>query len=258
MRLSPVAVSAAGTAVALGVAGWGVSGMSMAGPRAGTRMATLVPQLEVTALFLLGLPRWSGAFAAARSPALRQALWLAPRGRFLAVQHAVQRELGLLLQIAAGSTLAWLLALPAAGGPSLLGLARVRLLLMAFALFGIGLGAWASVLWRSPVVPRAITLGALVVMAAAPLAVAPLTSSFGASSGLLLMTVLVDPWIVTAGVSGLDLLRMGWLYALSPLGSLEVVYPGALTGIVCYAGAGAALLAWAVRGLRPPCHEAWQ
>jgi hypothetical protein len=60
----------------------------------------------------------------------------------------------------------------------------------------------------------------LVAMAATPLAVAPVIAVAGAWQPLIQASILLNPWIVTAGISRLDILRMQWVYALS-LGAVD-------------------------------------
>ena len=63
--------------------------------------------------------------------------------------------------------------------------------------------------------------------------------------------VLLNPWIVAAGVARLDLLHMQWVYALSPLGSLDATPPALATAVAVYGGAGALLAIAAAAALRP-------
>jgi hypothetical protein len=221
----------------------------LVGPSPGVRVATLVPQAEVTALLMIGVPLWACAFRAERFDAFRRALAATARGPARAVVRAVAGE-GRTVAVALGAGLVvWLVAGALPGGPSLRDVLGCRLLLLAFAAFGIGLGAWASVVWRGRPVARAVGLGVVVLMAAAPLAVAPVIAVAGARAWLIHATMLLCPWIVTAGASGLDLLRMEWVYAFSPLGSVEAPYPGLLVAVATYASAGVLMLELARRAL---------
>ncbi len=252
MRPLPMIAAGLATAAIMALVGWGLPGLAMAGPRAGARIAALVPQAEVAALFFVGLPLWAASLRAEGSPALRRALAATVRGPLCAVGRAAALQgkgVGMLL---AGGAVAWLLAVPLAGGPSLREVAGVRLLLAAFAVFGIGLGVWSSAAWRGSRGAVGFCLLVPLAMAAIPLAVSPLIAALGARPALIQASMLLNPWVVAAGASGLDLLRMQWVYALSPLGSLDAPYPGLGAAVALYAGAGALLLMLSARALRPP------
>jgi len=252
MRPLPIAGAGVVTAAIMAVVGWGLPGLAMAGPRAGARIAALVPQAEVAVLFFVGLPLWAASLRAEGSPALRRALAATARGPLRAVGRAAALQgkgAGMLL---AGGAAAWLLAVPLAGGPSLREVAGVRLLLAAFAVFGIGLGIWSSAAWRGSRGAVGFCLLVSLAMAAIPLGVAPLIAALGARPALIQASMLLSPWVVAAGASGLDLLRMQWAYALSPLGSLDAPYPGLGAAVALYAGAGLILLILSARALRSP------
>ncbi len=252
MRLIPVAAAALATAGAMGAAGWGLTSIGMVGPRAGIRIATLVPQAEVTALFLVGLPVWACLLRVEGRQPLRQALAATWRGRRQAVWGAAAAHLKLVGELLGGGAIVWVLASLVGLGPPLGEIARVRLVFVAFAVFGVGLGAWVSAVWRGSLAAIGACLGVLLALAGAPLAVAPVIAAFGAWPPLILASMWLNPWIVTAGVSRLDLLRMQWVYALSPLGSVEAFYPDWPAAVAVYGGTGILLLAWSVRALRAP------
>ena len=250
MRTRAIPVSVGATAAVMGLVGWALPGLDMAGPRPGPRIAQLMPQVEVSLLFLVGLPVWSQALAAERSAALRVALAVTARGRARAVLRGAGSRLATVALVVLGGGGVWLLATLLAGGPSLASVLRARLLLLAFALFAIGLATWASARYPGVVGAGAATLGVLGIMLGAPLILAPLVSLFGAHPALVQAAVLVCPWVVAAGISGLDLVHMQWVYALSPLGHVEISYPGLATAALLYGVAGCLLLAAAVRALR--------
>ena len=234
---------------AMAVVGWGMPGIAMVGPRTAVRISALAPQVEVTLLLVVGLPVWAGLLRAERSPAWRQAVAATWRGRRLRVWGAAAAQLKVVGTLILAGGCVWGLASLAGLGPSLGEIARVRLVLLAFAVFGIGLGMWARAVW-----PGAAAVGAcmlvLVTMATTPLAVAPVIALAGTWKTLIQACMLLNPWIVTAGISRLDILRMQWLYALSPLGAVEASYPSLGLAVAVYGGAGVALLLLAVRALR--------
>jgi hypothetical protein len=242
MIVAPMVIAGLATLAGLGAAGWAVAGADMAGPLPGHRMSALVPQLEVTLLFSIGLVRWSTLLSSEAAPALGRALAVAPHGYTQAVARAVSTEVRWVIPSLLGSTAAWLLATLVAGGPRASDVYAARLLLVAFAVFGIGLGAWASSASASVVASRGACLTLAFGMAAAPFAVAPLISVLGGRPELVQATVMVSPWILAAGASGFDILRAQWMYALSPLGSVEMVYPATALGIAVYASAGLLLI----------------
>jgi hypothetical protein len=234
----------------MALAAWGLSGVAMVGPRPYARIAALTPQMEVTLLFLVGLPVWSQLLRAARPEALRRSLAVTRRGRQEAVLSPAWHHLKTVAAMVGAGAFVWIVA-SASGGLSLPVVGATRLLLVAFAVFGIGLGVWASVVCRSSSAALGASAGILLAMAVSPLAVAPLISTLGARRELIEASMLLNPWLVTAGLSGLDLLRMQWVYALSPLGSLEAAYPRLALAVLAYAGAGMLLLGASVRQLRP-------
>jgi hypothetical protein len=239
------------TAAAMAIVGWGLPTVAIAGPRAGVRIAALLPQVEVTALFALGAFAWPCGFRTERFEAFQRSLAATARGPCYAVSRAAGRHLRMTVGLLASGLLVWPLVVSLPGGPRLRDVAATRVLLIAFALFGIGLGAWASVAWRGVAGARAHWLAVVSVMASMPFAVAPVIATAGTQTAVVQAAMLLNPWIVMAGVSGLDLLRMEWLYALSPLGSLEARYVGLLPAIGVYVGAGLLMLGLAgldVRG----------
>jgi len=248
MRLIPIVLAGLGTAAALALVGWGMTGVAMVGPRAAARIAALAPQVEVTLLLVVGLPVWAGLLRADASPAWRQAVSATRRGRRLRVWGAATAQLKLVGTLILAGGFVWVLASLAGLGPSLGEIARVRLVLLAFTVFGIGLGMWARAVWPGVEAVGACIL-VLVAMAATPLAVAPVIAVAGASPPLIQASILLNPWIVTAGISRLDILRMQWVYALSPLGAVEASYPSLGLAVAVYGGAGVALLLLAVRAL---------
>ena len=195
VRVLLMAAAGLATAGAISYVGWGLPGIAMAGPRAGGRIARLVPQVEVTLLFLIGIPVWARMFRAARSRAFRRALAATVRGPGHAAWTAAGIHAGSAAQLLGAGTLVWTLA-------------------------------------------------------STPLAVAPVISVVGARSEVIHASMLLNPWIVTAGLSGFDILRTQWVYALSPLGSLEAPYPGLELAATAYGGAGFLLLLLALLALR--------
>jgi hypothetical protein len=240
-----------GTAGAMAVVGWALPGLDMAGPRPGTRIAQLIPQLEVGVVFFVGVPLWSRALKAERSPALRAALAATARGQFQAVARSAAGRLLTAAELLLGGTLAWMLTLLLAGGPSPGHVLGTRLLIFTFAVFALGLGTGVSAWCPGALSAAGAAAGALVVMVAAPFAIAPLISAFGTHWVIVQAAVLVSPWVVAAGVSGLDLVHMEWMYALSPLGHVEVRHPDLQSAALAYGTAGSLLLLAAVRCLRP-------
>lgn len=238
------------TAGAMAVVGWGSPLVAMAGLRAGGRIAKLVPQIEVTALLLVGVPVWARVLRAEGFEAWSRALAATVGGPRRAVLDPAGAQLRIVIELLAAGALVWMPACLLDGGPSLGEIARVRLGLLAFAGFGIGLGTWASALWRGSGAALGACLTVLVGMAATPLLIAPVIAVAGARSELIQLSLLLNPWVFTAGLSGLDILRTQWVYALSPLGSLEAPYPGLWVGLVTYAGAGMLLLLSSLRTLR--------
>jgi hypothetical protein len=246
-----ILVSAVATAGAMAVVGWALPGFDMAGPRPGTRIALLVPQLEVTVIFVLGLPFWSQGLAAERSPALRAALAATARGRLQAVTRGAAGRLLTVAEVLVGGAIAWIPVMLLSSGPSPASVLRTRLVIIAFAVFAVGLGLWLSGRCRGALAAAAAATSALVVMMATPFAIAPLLSTFGTHWLVVQAAVLVSPWVVAAGITGLDLVHMQWMYALSPLGHVELAYPGLLFATLAYGGAGVTLLLAAARALRP-------
>ena len=238
------------TAVVMAVIAWGMTDVAMVGPRAGIRIAALVPQVETTLLFLICLPISITLLHAERSPALRQALAATWRGCRRAVWIPAGAQLKLVGKLLAAGGVVWVVASVIGAGPSLGEILRVRLLLAAFALFGIGLAVWARAVW--PTTNAALGACALVLvgMAAIPLAVAPVIAVVGPWKPLIQAGMLLNPWIAMAGVSRLDILHMQWVYALSPLGAVEAYYPDLGLATAVYGGTGLALLFLAVRILR--------
>lgn len=252
MRPVPIAVASLATAAAAALVGWGLTGFGMTGPRAGARIATLVPQLEVTGLFLVGLPLWARSLRAEGSEPLRHALAATSCGARRAVWGAALTQLKLVVGMVAAGTLVWVAAMLIEAGPALHEIVAVRLLLVAYAAFGIGLGVLTSALCRRPSGAAWTSLTVLAAMAAAPFAVAPVIASVGARAEIIQASIMVNPWIITAGLSGLDILRMQWVYVLSPLGSLEVVYPALGLALAVYGGVAAVLLWLSVRVMSAP------
>jgi hypothetical protein len=250
MRLIPIVVAGLSTAAAMAAVGWGLTGVAMVGPRAAVRIAAFAPQVEVTLLLVLGLPVWAGLLRAESSPAWRQALSATRRGRRLRVWRAATAQLQFVGTLILAGGFVWVLASLAGLGPSLVEIARVRLALLAFAVFGIGLGVWTRAAWPGAAAAVGACMLVLVTMAATPLAVAPLIAVAGAWQPLIQGSIMLNPWIVTAGISRLDILRMQWVYAMSPLGSVEASYPSLGLAVAVYGGAGVALLLLAVRALR--------
>lgn len=255
MRAIPIVLGGFATAAVMAVVGWALPGLAMMGPRAGARITSLVPQVEVAVLFFLGLPCWAGMLRAEGSPALRRALAVTARGPVLAVWQGAGHHLKVVGMLFAGGAVPWLLTAFVAGGPSVREIAGVRLLLAAFAAFGIGLGAWSSVVWRGSRGAVGFCLVLLFGMVVVPLAIAPLIAVLGARPAVIQLSMLLNPWIVAAGASGLDLLRMQWVYALSPLGSVDASYPSLAGAVALYAGGGLILMGLAVRALRSRGHE---
>ena len=250
MRLVPVLLAGLATAAAMAVVGWGMTEVTMVGPRAAARIAALAPQVEVTLLLVLGLPVWAGLLRTESSPAWRQALSATWRGRQLRVWGAATAQLKFVGTLILAGGFVWVLASLAGLGPSLGEIARVRLVLLAFAVFGIGLGMWTRAVWPGTAAAVGACMLVLVAMAATPLAVAPVIAVAGAWQPLIQASILLNPWVVTAGISRLDILRMQWVYALSPLGAVEASYPSLGLAVAVYGGAGVVLLLLAVRGLR--------
>ena len=250
MRLVSVVLAGLSTAGAMAFVGWGMTGVAMVGPRAAVRIAALAPQIEITVLLVLGLPVWAGLLRAESSPAWRQAVAATRRGRRLRVWGAASTQLKSVGAILLAGGFVWVLASLVGLGPSLGEIARVRLVLLAFAVFGVGLGLWARAVWPGPAAAVGTCMFVLVAMAATPLAVAPVIAVAGASQPLIQASILLNPWIVTAGISRLDILRMQWVYALSPLGAVEASYPSLGLAVAVYGGAGVLLLLLAVRALR--------
>lgn len=244
-----VAVGTA-TATAMVVVGWALPGVDMVGPRPGARIAALVPQLEVVALFLVGLPRWVHALAAGRSESYRRALTVTSRGAGTAVWRAAHRQLLALAVPLAGGAAVWVVVSLVAGRPTLADVGAVRMLLLAFAAFGIGLAALAAIVAPDRGVAVAACIAVVLAMALTPLAIAPVVSVGGGWPPLVQACLFLNPWIVVAGASGLDLLHMQWLYALSPLGAIETFYPAPIPAAVLYGVAALLLLALARRALR--------
>ena len=238
------------TAAIMVVVGWGVSGIAMVGPLAGRRIAALVPQIEVSALFVIGVALGGRMLDAERRPGFWQALAVTARGPQCVIARAAGAELAIVVQLLGGGMVVWLLASVLPGGPALRDIASSRLLLTAFALFGVGLSGWASAACRGGLTALAVRLGVVVAMLAVPFAVAPVIAIAGARPELIAAAMLASPWIVAAGATGLDLLRMQWLYAFSPLGSLEASYPGLCAAVAAYGGAGLLMLALAARAVR--------
>ncbi len=96
----------------------------------------------------------------------------------------------------------------------------------------------------------------LLTLAALPLAIAPVVSVVGSWPPLIRAVMLFNPWILTAGVSHLDILRMEWVYALSPLGRVEAPYAGLGLGVAVFGGVGIAFMLLAVRALH--VRDRWQ
>jgi hypothetical protein len=238
------------TATAMLVAGWHLPAVAITGPRPAIRIAQLVPQFEVTALLIVGALVWTRLLAAERRAPLRVGLAATARGRMLAVYRALGTQVMRVMLATAAGAVVWLVA-TLAGGIPLADVLSTRVLLLAFAAFGLGLGAWASAVTRSGVTAIGVALAVLVVMAAAPFVLTPVIATFGARPALVGATVLLNPWIIAAGVARLDLVHMQWIYALSPLGSLDVTLPGLTTAVAIYGGAGALLAIAAVAALRP-------
>jgi hypothetical protein len=240
-----------GTAGTMALVGWRLPGFDMAGPRPGTRIALLVPQLEVSLVFLVGLPLWSQTLSAERSAALRAALATTARGRLRAVLRGAGAGLTVTAPLVTGGAVAWILALFLQSGPSMASALATRLLLVAFVVFALGLGVCISARCPDALSAAGTAAAALAVMAGAPFAIAPLISAFGTHWLIVQAAVLLCPWVVAAGVSGLDLVHMQWIYALSPLGHVELTYPGLVAACLGYGAAGGLLLLAAVRALRP-------
>ncbi len=234
------------TATGMVVVGWGLPGIAIVGTRPGPRIAALIPQVEVTVLFALGMFVWSDFFPFERAEALRRALITTVSGPRVAVSGSARRHLTRCCELLVGGALLWLLATSLPGGPTLRHVVTSRALLLAFAVFGVGLGACTSAIWRGTARARAHTIAIVLVMASTPLSVAPLIATYGGRPAIVQTAMFLNPWIVMAGVTGLDLLRMEWLYAFSPLGSVEAYYATPVPAIVVYAGLGLSMLgiAW--------------
>lgn len=238
------------TAVAMALAGWGAPSIAIAGPRAGPRIAALVPQIEVLAVLAIGVSLAGGIVDAGQSSGFRQALAATARGPAYAVARTASAHLGVLARLLGGGAILWLLASRLPGGPTLRDIAASRLLLAAFAVFGAGLSAWAFAVCAGRAAAFAVRASVLIAMIAMPFAAAPVISTAGARRGLIAAVMLACPWIVTAGATGLDLLHMEWLYAFSPLGSVEAPYPGLIVPVAAYGGTGMVMLALAAHALR--------
>lgn len=251
---SAAAIVAVTTAAAMAIASAGVPSIATAGATAGARIAALVPQVEVTGLLIAGVAAGARAFRTDRFGALRRALTVTPRGPRWAVWTVVRRHLAWFGPAMATNLVVWLVAVALPGGPTLRATSASRLLLVAFGAFAIALGTWVSVLLGGRPSAVALAYGVVVTMAAAPLAIAPVVSLVGARAGLVAATMLSSPWILAAGASGLDLVRMEWVYALSPLGSIEAPYSNVVLGFAAYGSAAALMLALAARGLGAPRH----
>jgi hypothetical protein len=151
--------------------------------------------------------------------------------------------------LAAGSVV-WIAVSWFGAGPRLGEILQARLLLLGFSVFGMGLAVWARVAWcRTGAALGACAL-VLVGMMAIPLALGPVVAVMGPWKPLLQGGTLMNPWIVMAGISGLDILHMQWIYALSPLGALETHYPSLPTAIAVYGGTGVVFFLLAIRRLR--------
>lgn len=244
-------LGAALTAAAMLLCGWAVSGVDMAGPRPGTRIALLVPQIEVSLLFLVAVPWWAWRLAGRWPHGLRQALAATRRGGPVAVQRASVDWLRATAPLLIAGALTWTAALALPGGPSPARLLAGRALLIAFVVFAAGLAAFSAAVAITRSGAALVAASVVVVMAATPVAIAPIVATFGTSPLLAQAAMLVNPWIVAAGSAGLDLIRMQWVYALSPLAHVEVEYPAPIAAVLAYAAVGGALASASVAALRP-------
>ncbi len=248
-------LTAAGvTAASMAIIGWGTSGIAMMGPRAGVRIATLVPQVEVTLLFVVGLCVWVQLLSAESAPAFRTAVAVTSRGGVWRIWGAAARQLTTVLVCLGCCAVIWIVASLTGFGPALAKVMEVRVLLLAFAIFAIGLALCSRAVLVSEPAAIGVVCLILLVMAGSPLLIAPVISIAGPRHALVQAAMLCNPWIVAAGISGLDLLHMQWIYALSPLGSVESYYPDLITAVVVYSASGAALLFSAELALRKPIH----
>jgi len=245
-----VGIMGLATAIVMAVVGWGMTDVAMVGPRAAIRIAALMPQVETTFLFLICLPISVKLLRAESSPALRQALAGTWQGCRRAVWIPAGAHLKFVGKLLVAGGVVWVVAGVIGAGPSLGEILRVRLLLAAFAFFGIGLAVWARTVWPSANAALGACALVLVGMVAIPLAVAPVIAVVGPWKPLIQASMLLNPWIVMAGVSRLDILHMQWVYALSPLGAVEAYYPDLGLAIAVYGGTGVMLLILAVRTLR--------
>jgi hypothetical protein len=254
-NMCPVLLVTAGgilTAGAMLFIGWGLAEVAMMGPRASIRIAALVPQVEVTILFLVGLWSWTRLLRAEESSAFRTALASTARGCRRRIWGTTVKQLADAGLILGGGAVIWGVASLAGLGPSLGDIICVRVLLFAFAIFGIGLGVWARTMWRHAHAAAGAAFLALLIMAGTPFLSAPLIAVMGPWRPLVQASMLCNPWIVAAGISRLDLLHMQWIYALSPLGSVETYYPGLITAVAAYGGSGVLLLFWSASALAKP------
>ena len=147
------------------VAGWHLPAVAITGPRPATRIAQLVPQLELTALLGVGALVWTRLLAAERSASLRVSLAATARGRTLAVYRALRAPAARAMLATAAGAVVWLIA-AFVGGIPLADVASTRVLLLAFAAFGLGLGAWTAAATRSAATAIGGASAVLVVMAA--------------------------------------------------------------------------------------------
>jgi len=239
------------TAGTMAIAALGMEAIEIVGPRPGVRIATLVPQIELTALFLVSMYFGTRPLKAKSTPAFRTALAATSHGCSRLIWGTSARQLLRVALVLASGTVVWACASAVGLGPSLGDILKVRALLLAIAAFGIGFAVWSRVVW--PQAPAAGLGCALVLaMAATSFLVAPLVAVMGPRPLLVQASMLCNPWIITAGISRLDFLHMQWIYALSPLGRLETSYPALATAVLAYGGTGTLLLCWAARALHTP------
>ncbi len=248
------ATAAGVTAALMAIIDWGTSGIAMMGPRAGVRIATLVPQVEVTLLFVVGLYVWARLLRAESAPAFRTALAVTSRGCTRRIWALATTQLSTILTCLGCCTVIWIVASLSGFGPALANIVEVRVLLLAFATFAIGLAFCSRAILVSEPAAMGMMCLILLLMAGSPFLVAPVISVAGPRHLLVQAAMLCNPWIVAAGISGLDLLHMQWIYALSPLGSVESYYPDLITAVVVYGGSGAVLLFSAALALRKPIY----
>lgn len=161
----------------------------------------------------------------------------------------------LMLATVVASTLPMLLFAGMSEQVSVATVLATRSLLLVFALGGITLGLCSSLLCRDVYSAAAVAYLIIVAVGGSIVLTGPLIARLANAVLMIHLVVWINPFVGMAAALNVDILRIEWLYVLSPLGQRPVVYPawyGVGLGYLIFSCLLIAVSTWRIASRR--CH----